>query len=180
MFFLLSIMISKNPSSLPSISSGLENSQAQALFLLVCFKKTLATEMLKIWWKFLGQVSYLSLETFYQCSSNHIPNHFAIAMVQSPKHFHHFTDRFYLMLWHMDAQSKCILTALPKSYSAIGRSEAPPYFRRSNTSFTSLSLRRDTFGTFWLYFLLMGKPAEGRDFEGVPEGHKKLPPKFYR
>lgn len=136
--------------------------------------------MLKIWWKFLGPVSYLSLETFYQCSANHIPNHFAIAMVQSPKHFHHCTNRFYHMPGHMDAQCKCMLTALPKSYSTIGRSEAPPSFRRSNTIFTSLSLRRDIFGTLWLYVLFMGKPAEGRDLEGVLEGHKKLPSKFYR
>ena len=61
MVSLLFLMIFRNPSALSSISLRPENSQAYALLLSVCFK-VLATEMLNIWWKFLGQVSYLALE----------------------------------------------------------------------------------------------------------------------
>lgn len=47
MVFLLPLVISRNPSTLPPISSGLQHSQANILLLLLCFKTILVTKMLK-------------------------------------------------------------------------------------------------------------------------------------
>lgn len=141
------------------------------ILLSVHVKEILATEMLKIQWKFLGIDELATFLTeFLQISSRwNLP---ALPWANS------YVGTIVLSVWSIACLGTQVLAVKGGLCSVkvplpLWR-EAPPSYGKKNTVFPKLSIWRTLWTTVWPYYFFIRKLAQGKDIGETKHGHKSF------